>query len=215
MGGMACGTSTMGPGAGPPTPSLPLPGSSPQIMAGFPVNPPSSHSDTMVAGDCGGVQGVNAGFGDVMVVGEPTLMGGEFGDEDERVITRLENGGQIDMGAASGINQVGAGGGSGMNPVGGGGGGGASSLMGGGSGCLGGVGVPGGDGASAGLACGLGGVGGVGGGGGSSILPPLMGPASLLSEQHPNLCIEHDIKDPKLKSGLFYNLLHNHLFHYY
>ncbi|XP_014780390.1 LIM domain-binding protein 2 isoform X3 [Octopus bimaculoides] len=29
--------------------------------------------------------------GDVMVVGEPTLMGGEFGDEDERLITRLEN----------------------------------------------------------------------------------------------------------------------------
>ena len=28
---------------------------------------------------------------DVMGVGEPTLMGGEFGDEDERVITRLEN----------------------------------------------------------------------------------------------------------------------------
>lgn len=28
---------------------------------------------------------------DVMVVGEPSLMGGEFGDEDERVITRLEN----------------------------------------------------------------------------------------------------------------------------
>lgn len=26
-----------------------------------------------------------------MVVGEPSLMGGEFGDEDERVITRLEN----------------------------------------------------------------------------------------------------------------------------
>lgn len=26
-----------------------------------------------------------------MVVGEPTLMGGEFGDEDERLITRLEN----------------------------------------------------------------------------------------------------------------------------
>ncbi|XP_069169410.1 LIM domain-binding protein 2 isoform X5 [Procambarus clarkii] len=35
------------------------------------------------------------GFGvtqqDVMVVGEPSLMGGEFGDEDERLITRLEN----------------------------------------------------------------------------------------------------------------------------
>ncbi|KAG0713469.1 LIM domain-binding protein 2 [Chionoecetes opilio] len=29
--------------------------------------------------------------GDVMVVGEPSLMGGEFGDEDERLITRLEN----------------------------------------------------------------------------------------------------------------------------
>lgn len=29
--------------------------------------------------------------GDVMVVGEPTLMGGDFGDEDERLITRLEN----------------------------------------------------------------------------------------------------------------------------
>lgn len=26
-----------------------------------------------------------------MVVGEPTLMGGEFGDEDERLISRLEN----------------------------------------------------------------------------------------------------------------------------
>ena len=25
------------------------------------------------------------------MVGEPTLMGGEFGDEDERLITRLEN----------------------------------------------------------------------------------------------------------------------------
>ncbi|KER32100.1 hypothetical protein T265_12852, partial [Opisthorchis viverrini] len=29
--------------------------------------------------------------GDVMIVGEPTLMGGDFGDEDERLITRLEN----------------------------------------------------------------------------------------------------------------------------
>lgn len=26
-----------------------------------------------------------------MVVGEPSLMGGEFGEEDERMITRLEN----------------------------------------------------------------------------------------------------------------------------
>lgn len=36
-----------------------------------------------------------------MVVGEPALMGGEFGDEDERLITRLENG-QYD--AANGID---------------------------------------------------------------------------------------------------------------
>lgn len=34
---------------------------------------------------------VSASLQDVMVVGEPTLMGGEFGDEDERLITRLEN----------------------------------------------------------------------------------------------------------------------------
>ena len=41
-----------------------------------------------------GPHGFNIGStvpGDVMVVGEPTLMGGEFGDEDERLITRLEN----------------------------------------------------------------------------------------------------------------------------
>lgn len=30
-------------------------------------------------------------FQDVMVVGEPSLMGGEFGEEDERLISRLEN----------------------------------------------------------------------------------------------------------------------------
>ncbi|XP_037093302.1 LIM domain-binding protein 2-like isoform X3 [Pollicipes pollicipes] len=36
---------------------------------------------------------------DVMMVGEPSLMGGEFGDEDERLITRLENA-QCDPSAA-------------------------------------------------------------------------------------------------------------------
>jgi len=43
---------------------------------------------------------------DVMVVGEPTLMGGEFGDEDERLITRLENA-QYDptAGAANGLEE--------------------------------------------------------------------------------------------------------------
>ncbi|KAG5855269.1 hypothetical protein ANANG_G00047310 [Anguilla anguilla] len=40
-------------------------------------------------------------LGDVMVVGEPTLMGGEFGDEDERLITRLEN---TQFDAANGID---------------------------------------------------------------------------------------------------------------
>ncbi|XP_039182435.1 LIM domain-binding protein 2 isoform X2 [Crotalus tigris] len=38
---------------------------------------------------------------DVMVVGEPTLMGGEFGDEDERLITRLEN---MQYDAANGLD---------------------------------------------------------------------------------------------------------------
>lgn len=36
----------------------------------------------------------------MMVVGEPSLMGGEFGDEDERLITRLENN-QYDATAAA------------------------------------------------------------------------------------------------------------------
>ena len=33
--------------------------------------------------------GMSLATQDVMVVGEPSLMGGEFGDEDERLITRL------------------------------------------------------------------------------------------------------------------------------
>ncbi|CAB4060753.1 LDB1 [Lepeophtheirus salmonis] len=37
---------------------------------------------------------------DVMVVGEPSLMGGEFGEEDERLISRLENA-QYDPAAAA------------------------------------------------------------------------------------------------------------------
>ncbi|XP_043245332.1 LIM domain-binding protein 2-like isoform X4 [Amphibalanus amphitrite] len=47
---------------------------------------------------------------DVMVVGEPSLMGGEFGDEDERLITRLENA-QTDAAAAAGAGSGGGGGG--------------------------------------------------------------------------------------------------------
>merc|ERR1719309_325008 len=39
---------------------------------------------------------------DVMVVGEPSLMGGEFGDEDERLITRLEN---VQFDAANGLRE--------------------------------------------------------------------------------------------------------------
>ncbi|CAG0916702.1 unnamed protein product [Notodromas monacha] len=38
-----------------------------------------------------GSQNFSLASQDVMVVGEPSLMGGEFGDEDERLITRLEN----------------------------------------------------------------------------------------------------------------------------
>nr|VZI25717.1 unnamed protein product [Spirometra erinaceieuropaei] len=38
--------------------------------------------------------------GDVMIVGEPTLMGGDFGEDDERLITRLENT-QYDAAAAA------------------------------------------------------------------------------------------------------------------
>lgn len=38
-----------------------------------------------------GPQNFSLASQDVMVVGEPSLMGGEFGDEDERLITRLEN----------------------------------------------------------------------------------------------------------------------------
>ena len=34
---------------------------------------------------------VNSLAQDVMIVGEPSLMGGDFGEEDERLITRLEN----------------------------------------------------------------------------------------------------------------------------
>ncbi|CAG0891984.1 unnamed protein product [Darwinula stevensoni] len=41
---------------------------------------------------------------DVMVVGEPSLMGGEFGDEDERLITRLEN---AQFEAANGLEEAG------------------------------------------------------------------------------------------------------------
>ncbi|RZF45827.1 hypothetical protein LSTR_LSTR013722 [Laodelphax striatellus] len=55
---------------------------------------------------------------DVMVVGEPSLMGGEFGDEDERLITRLENT-QYDaaaVGAAGPANHASAMGGGGGDP---------------------------------------------------------------------------------------------------
>lgn len=72
-----------------------------------------------------------APFQDVMVVGEPSLMGGEFGDEDERLITRLENTqydgtnpldheshgfGHADSPLSNQNSWVDRGGGSGMNP---------------------------------------------------------------------------------------------------
>ncbi|XP_026478381.1 LIM domain-binding protein 2 [Ctenocephalides felis] len=56
---------------------------------------------------------------DVMVVGEPSLMGGEFGDEDERLITRLENTQYDASSAASGGPTVGDPGGPPGGPSGG------------------------------------------------------------------------------------------------
>ncbi|KAK3863186.1 hypothetical protein Pcinc_031014 [Petrolisthes cinctipes] len=54
---------------------------------------------------------------DVMVVGEPSLMGGEFGDEDERLITRLENT-QYDTATVDDGTPQGAGPGGGPGPTG-------------------------------------------------------------------------------------------------
>ncbi|XP_037089617.1 LIM domain-binding protein 2-like [Pollicipes pollicipes] len=51
---------------------------------------------------------------DVMVVGEPSLMGGEFGDEDERLITRLENS-QSEPNSGGGAGGGGGGGGGGAS----------------------------------------------------------------------------------------------------
>lgn len=62
-----------------------------QGMAGGPVNNVGGAGKKKSPGgfNMGGTtEGVPT---DVMVVGEPSLMGGEFGDEDERLITRLEN----------------------------------------------------------------------------------------------------------------------------
>ncbi|KHJ95096.1 LIM-domain binding protein [Oesophagostomum dentatum] len=46
--------------------------------AGFPSNPMPGNFSSM-------------GFQDVMVVGEPSMMGGDYGEEDERTISRVEN----------------------------------------------------------------------------------------------------------------------------
>jgi LIM domain-binding protein 1 len=67
-----------------------------------------------------------------MVVGEPSLMGGEFGDEDERLITRLENtqydaSNSLEHDPHSGFSDSPLGGGGGPNSWGGGGGGGDRS----------------------------------------------------------------------------------------
>lgn len=74
-----------------------------------------------------------------MVVGEPSLMGGEFGDEDERLITRLENtqydaanSMDHDQNNHGGVGGVGVGGGGGpMGPGGPGGPGGGGFGVGG------------------------------------------------------------------------------------
>ena len=53
---------------------------------------------------------------DVMMVGEPSLMGGEFGDENERLITRLENT-QCDPAESGGGGGGGGGGGPAAPPT--------------------------------------------------------------------------------------------------
>ena len=59
-----------------------------------------------------------------MVVGEPSLMGGEFGDEDERLITRLENN-QYDT---ANVDEAGSSGGTGGGGAAGAGGAGAGGA---------------------------------------------------------------------------------------
>ncbi|VDO05530.1 unnamed protein product [Rodentolepis nana] len=44
----------------------------------------------------------NLGQSEILIVGEPTLMGGDFGEDDERMITRLENS-QFDPAAAAAL----------------------------------------------------------------------------------------------------------------
>ncbi|VDL59243.1 unnamed protein product [Hymenolepis diminuta] len=44
----------------------------------------------------------NLGQSEILIVGEPTLMGGDFGEDDERIITRLENS-QYDPAAAAAL----------------------------------------------------------------------------------------------------------------
>ena len=141
MGGMPGPPNLMG---GPPPPHLPQ--VMPQMMPGFVIASGAVSSDPMGTSPNQRATPGGSGFGDVMVVGEPTLMGGEFGDEDERVITRLENAAQLDGSAAAAVSA--------LNGV--------SSIP---------------------------------------VLPPLMPPARMLAEQHPDLCLSDDIKDPKLKSG--------------
>lgn len=51
-------------------------------------NSANSNSNVMISP---GVSNFNLNSQDVMVVGEPSMMGGEFGDDNERMITRLKN----------------------------------------------------------------------------------------------------------------------------
>uniref|UniRef100_A0A6G1SEB2 LIM domain-binding protein 1 n=1 Tax=Aceria tosichella TaxID=561515 RepID=A0A6G1SEB2_9ACAR len=47
--------------------------------------------NSMMMSPSGGPPGFSLASQDVMVVGEPSMMGGDFGDDNERMITRLEN----------------------------------------------------------------------------------------------------------------------------
>ena len=51
----------------------------------------SGLNNNIMVSPSGGPPGYSLASQDVMVVGEPSMMGGDFGDDNERMITRLEN----------------------------------------------------------------------------------------------------------------------------
>lgn len=57
----------------------------------FPSNPMPGNVSVPFRTVYGYFQFNTMGYQDVMIVGEPSMMGGEYGEEDERTISRVEN----------------------------------------------------------------------------------------------------------------------------